>query len=112
MMQKSVQPAGGDVAESCGQGVLKPGTSDKESFAMQFGKLDQGDDDGIQIFFDQTQSGAQLENQSGIECVLAGSAVMHVTQGIGRVARDNCIELFKKRDGKIAGGGHRLRESR
>jgi 4-hydroxybenzoyl-CoA thioesterase len=79
---------------------------------MGFGEIDERGDDGIQIGFDYVNRRAQLENQSGIECVLAGGAVVHIAQCIGGAATHDRIELFQERNGEITGCGHGLRKGR
>lgn len=62
MLEKSVEPASGDVAESCRQSVLKPGASYDKRSAMRLTEVHKRRDDGDEIGFDYANRGAQLQD--------------------------------------------------
>lgn len=62
MLEKSVEPASRDVAESCRQSVLKPGASYEKRSAMRLTKVHKCRDDGDEVSFDCANRGAQLQD--------------------------------------------------
>ena len=91
MLEKCVEPASGDVAESCGQSVLKPGTSYEKRSAMRLAKVHKRREDGVEIGFDNANRGAQLQNQPGIERVLTGGAA----SGRSAKHRASCVQRLR-----------------
>src|SRR5262245_38147552 len=79
---------------------------------MVGGETGQRGDDAVEIAFDRARCGAQFEDASGVECVLAGGPVVDVARRVGRIARDERRKLLDERNRKVSRGWHRLYNSR
>ncbi|MND66030.1 hypothetical protein D3C80_574160 [compost metagenome] len=83
--------------------MLQPGASGQWCIGMGLGLTGQSIRQVVQVGFDQVQRGPQLQDQTGVHCVLAGGAKMHITLGFGYATGDHLAQGLDQRDSRIAG---------
>src|SRR5437660_11073585 len=105
-----VQPACGFGSESRRNSLLQPGSSWHYCRAMGGRKLNEGVAQTIQIGSDRIETIAQLQNEAGINRVLAGCAPVHVAHGFLVMLPDEFRQLSDNRDGEVARLDRSLRE--
>src|SRR5215469_43279 len=91
--------------------MLQPGAAGHKRLAMRESVLVERGDEIREVSFDSGGRAAKLQHKSGVESVLAGRAIVHMTGCLGRLPRHTRRELLKQRNSDVARGRHGLRES-
>src|SRR6267154_950820 len=104
--EEGVEPASGDRAERSGERLLEEGAGDDGSGAVLVGDGGQGIAERIEVGENHRGCGTELEDERGVDGVLAGGAPVDEAGGAGVLPGDELGELFDERDCKISGGGN------
>ena len=86
--------------------MLEEGAGDDGSGAVLVGDGGEGIAERVEVGENHRGCGTQLEDEGGVDGVLAGGAPVDEAGGVGVLPGDELSELFDKRDCKISGGGN------
>ena len=100
-----VEPSGNFQTQSYGAGLLQPGAAGEQSGLMRFGDSSERAGKLRKFALQQIQSVAQLQDQAGINRVLAGGAPVDETSGLRIGFRDRRGERLHQRNRQISGEG-------
>ena len=100
-----VEPSGNFQTQSYGAGLLQPGAAGEQSGLMRFGDFSERAGKLREFALQQIQSVAQLQDQAGINRVLAGGAPVDETGGLRIGFRDRRGERLHQRNREISGEG-------
>jgi hypothetical protein len=105
MTEESVEPAGDDEAERGGEGLLQESAGDNRSGAVFVGEICEGVAESVEFGKDYDRCGTKLEDEGGVDGVLACGAPVDEAGGVGALFGDELSELFDERNGEVGGGG-------
>jgi len=103
-----IKPTRGDEAKGSRQRLLQPGARWQEGFLVPGGEVGKGRRDAVEILLDFAGCGSELQDQAGIERILARCAAVNVTRGVGRTARHDRRQFLDQRNGQVASLWHGL----
>jgi hypothetical protein len=109
---QSVKPAGNFETERRWQSVLHPRARGERRGAEYRSEFRGGARQSVKIRADEVQSFSQLQNEAGVDGILAGCAPMDESRGVLVALRDERGELLNQRDCKISSRGGSVRELR
>ena len=85
---------------------MEEGAGDDGSGAVLVGDGGEGIAERVEVGENHSGCGTKLEDEGGVDGVLAGGAPVDEAGGVGVLPGDELGELFDKRNCKISGGGN------